>query len=400
MKILVLNAGSSSLKYQLLDMENEEVLAKGACGRIGIDGEIEHKTADGRKYEEKVSFPSHTEAFEKVAQLLTSSEYGVVKDLEEISAVGHRLVQGGEEFTESVCLTPKVLSDFEKYCELAPLHNPAGLSAIEACTKKMKPGTPQIAVFDTAFHQTMPPEAYLYGFPYEYYEKMGIRKYGFHGTSHRYVSKRAAQIVGKPIEELKIVTCHLGNGSSIAAVKGGRSIDTTMGFTPLDGLIMGTRSGSVDPSAVTYIMEKQNMTPAQMNDLLNKKSGYLGLSGVGSDNRDLQEAADNGNERAQITLKMQSYQIKKIIGGFAAAMGGLDIIVFTGGIGEHSEALRKDVCSDMQFLGISLDEEKNEKLSAKEAKISKDDSKVGVYIIPTNEELMIARDTKRIVEKG
>lgn len=400
MKILVLNAGSSSLKYQLLDMEKEEVLAKGVCGRIGIDGEIEHKTADGRKFEEKVSFPSHTEAFEKVAELLTSSEYGVIKDLGEISAVGHRLVQGGEEFAKSVRLTPEVLSSVEKYCELAPLHNPAGLSAVEACTKKIKPGTPQVGVFDTAFHQTMPPEAYLYGFPYEYYEKMGIRKYGFHGTSHRYVSKRAAQIVGKPIEELKIVTCHLGNGSSIAAVKGGKSIDTTMGFTPLDGLIMGTRSGSVDPSAVTYIMEKQNLTPAQMNDLLNKKSGYLGLSGIGSDNRDLQEAADNGNERAQITLKMQSYQIKKIIGSYAAAMGGLDIIVFTGGIGEHSEALRKDVCSDMQVLGILIDEEKNEKLSAKEAKISKDDSKVDVYIIPTNEELMIARDTKRIVEEG
>ena len=400
MKILVLNAGSSSLKYQLLDMDNEEVLAKGVCGRIGIDGEIEHKTADGRKFDQKVSFPSHTEAFEKVSELLTSSEYGVIKDLGEISAVGHRLVQGGEEFAKSVRLTPEVLLSVEKYCELAPLHNPAGLSAVEACTKKIKPGTPQVGVFDTAFHQTMPPEAYLYGFPYEYYEKMGIRKYGFHGTSHRYVSKRAAQIVGRPIEELKIITCHLGNGSSIAAVKGGKSIDTTMGFTPLDGLIMGTRSGSVDPSAVTYIMEKQNMTPAQMNDLLNKKSGYLGLSGIGSDNRDLQEAADGGNKRAQITLKMQSYQIKKIIGSYAAAMGGLDIIVFTGRIGEHSEALRKEVCSDMQVLGISLDEEKNDKLSAKEAKISKDESKVDVYIIPTNEELMIARDTKRIVEEG
>ncbi len=399
MKILVLNAGSSSLKYQLLDMENEEVMAKGVCGRIGIDGEIEHKRADGKRYEEKCNFPTHTEAFVKVTELLMSPQYGVIQKMDEIAAVGHRLVQGGEEFATSTLITPEVLKSVEKYCELAPLHNPAGLSAVRACEKVIAPGTPQVGVFDTAFHQSMPPKAYLYGLPYEYYQEMGIRKYGFHGTSHRYVSKRAAQLMGRPAEELKIVTCHLGNGSSIAAVSGGKSVDTTMGFTPLDGLLMGTRSGSVDPSAITYIMEKKKMTPAQMDNLLNKQSGYLGLSGIGSDDRDLHTAADQGNKRAQVTLQIQSYQIKKYIGSFAAAMGGIDAVVFTGGIGEHSKDVRRDVCKNMEFMGIELDEGKNKESSAVEAEISKPSSKVRVYIIPTNEELMIARDTQRIVQE-
>lgn len=399
MKILVLNAGSSSLKYQLLDMENEEVMAKGVCGRIGIDGEIEHKRADGKRYEEKCNFPTHTEAFVKVTELLMSPQYGVIQKMDEIAAVGHRLVQGGEEFATSTLITPEVLKSVEKYCELAPLHNPAGLSAVKACEKVIAPGTPQVGVFDTAFHQSMPPKAYLYGLPYEYYQEMGIRKYGFHGTSHRFVSERAAQLMGRPAEELKIVTCHLGNGSSIAAVSGGKSVDTTMGFTPLDGLLMGTRSGSVDPSAITYIMEKKKMTPAQMDNLLNKQSGYLGLSGIGSDDRDLHTAADQGNKRAQVTLQIQSYQIKKYIGSFAAAMGGIDAVVFTGGIGEHSKDVRRDVCKNMEFMGIELDEGKNEESSAVEAEISKPSSKVRVYIIPTNEELMIARDTQRIVQE-
>lgn len=397
MKILVSNAGSSSLKYQLINMDDGQVIAKGVCGRIGIGGEISHKTFDGRKFESDCDFPTHTEAFQKVVELLISKEYGVIQSMDEISAVGHRVVQGAEYFSESVLITPEVIDVICKVSDLAPLHNPAHILAIQACEKVLDPSTPQVAVFDTAFHQTMPPKAFLYGVPYEYYEKYNIRKYGFHGTSHRFVSNRLAALLGKDIKDLKIITCHLGNGSSITAIDGGKSVDTTMGFTPLDGLLMGTRSGAVDPSVVTYIMEKENLTPAQMSDLLNKKSGYLGVSGVSSDDRDLKAAAEEGNKRAQITREIQSYQIKKYIGSYAAAMGGVDAIVFTGGIGEHNAELRYNVCSDMEFMGIAIDADKNEEMNAKEAKVSAENSKVQVWVIPTNEELLIAQDTEKIV---
>ena len=397
MKILVSNAGSSSLKYQLINMDDGQVIAKGVCGRIGIGGEISHKTFDGRKFESDCDFPTHTEAFQKVVELLVSKEYGVIQSMDEISAVGHRVVQGAEYFSESVLITPEVIDVIRKVSDLAPLHNPAHILAIQACEKVLDPSTPQVAVFDTAFHQTMPPKAFLYGVPYEYYEKYNIRKYGFHGTSHRFVSNRLAALLGKDIKDLKIITCHLGNGSSITAIDGGKSVDTTMGFTPLDGLLMGTRSGAVDPSVVTYIMEKENLTPAQMSDLLNKKSGYLGVSGVSSDDRDLKAAADKGNKRAQITREIQFYQIKKYIGSYAAAMGGVDAIVFTGGIGEHNAELRYNVCSDMEFMGIAIDAAKNEEMNAKEAKVSAENSKVQVWVIPTNEELLIAQDTEKIV---
>ncbi len=397
MKILVSNAGSSSLKYQLINMDDGQVIAKGVCGRIGIGGEISHKTFDGRKFESDCDFPTHTEAFQKVVELLISKEYGVIQSMDEISAVGHRVVQGAEYFSESVLITPEVIDVIRKVSDLAPLHNPAHILAIQACEKVLDPSTPQVAVFDTAFHQTMPPKAFLYGVPYEYYEKYNIRKYGFHGTSHRFVSNRLAALLGKDIKDLKIITCHLGNGSSITAIDGGKSVDTTMGFTPLDGLLMGTRSGAVDPSVVTYIMEKENLTPAQMSDLLNKKSGYLGVSGVSSDDRDLKAAAEEGNKRAQITREIQSYQIKKYIGSYAAAMGGVDAIVFTGGIGEHNAELRYNVCSDMEFMGIAIDADKNEEMNAKEAKVSAENSKVQVWVIPTNEELLIAQDTEKIV---
>lgn len=397
MKILVSNAGSSSLKYQLINMDDGQVIAKGVCGRIGIGGEISHKTFDGRKFESDCDFPTHTEAFQKVVELLISKEYGVIQSMDEISAVGHRVVQGAEYFSESVLITPEVIDVIRKVSDLAPLHNPAHILAIQACEKVLDPSTPQVAVFDTAFHQTMPPKAFLYGVPYEYYEKYNIRKYGFHGTSHRFVSNRLAALLGKDIKNLKIITCHLGNGSSITAIDGGKSVDTTMGFTPLDGLLMGTRSGAVDPSVVTYIIEKENLTPAQMSDLLNKKSGYLGVSGVSSDDRDLKAAAEEGNKRAQITREIQSYQIKKYIGSYAAAMGGVDAIVFTGGIGEHNAELRYNVCSDMEFMGIAIDADKNEEMNAKEAKVSAENSKVQVWVIPTNEELLIAQDTEKIV---
>lgn len=400
MNILVINAGSSSLKYQLIEMENRLVLAKGVCGRIGIGGEISHKTHDGRRYDDTPDFPTHTEALMKVIELLTDKDYGVIKSLDEISAVGHRAVHGGEAFSESVIITDEVVQTISDLSELAPLHNPANVLGIKACQKVLKKGTPQVAVFDTAFHQTMQPKAYLYGLPYEYYEKYHIRKYGFHGTSHRYVSARVAKLMDKPVSELKIVTCHMGNGSSISAVDGGKSIEVTLGFTPLEGLLMGTRSGSVDPSAVTYLMEKESLSPSEMNEILNKKSGYLGLSGVSSDDRDLRKAAEEGNERAKITLEIQAYQVKKFIGSYAAAMGGLDAVVFTGGIGEHSEGLRSSVCKNMSLFGIELDEDINKEKNAQEAKISTDSSSVEVWIVPTDEELMIALDTERLVNEG
>ena len=396
MKVLVINAGSSSLKYQLMDMTDESILAKGLCERIGIDGRIIHKLPDGRKVELDCNFPTHTEAFEKLTELLTTGEYKVVDSLKEIDAVGHRMVHGGEKFTKSERITDELLAAYDALSDLAPLHNPAGVKAVKACQAVFGKDVPMVGVFDTAFHQTMPAKAYTYPVPYEYYEKYGVRRYGFHGTSHRYVSARLAELMGKDIKDLKIITCHLGNGSSITAVDGGKSVDTTMGFTPLDGLIMGTRSGSIDPSIVSYICEKEGKSVKDVVNMLNKKSGMEGVSGVSSDMREVIAAAEQGNERAQLTLDILSYQIKKYIGGFAAAMGGLDAILFTGGIGENDASLRYNVCSNMEILGIKVCKDCCEKASRKEMKFSTEDSKVECWVVPTDEELLIARDTRDI----
>lgn len=400
MKILVINAGSSSLKYQLIDMENEHVLAKGICERIGIDGSrIKHKTADGRELIEECPFPTHTDAFKKLAEVLVKGEYAVIGSLEEVSAVGHRIVQGAEYFSESVLVTEEVVQTIESISDLAPLHNPAHVQAIRACQAVFDESVPQVVVFDTAFHQTMPSKAFMFGVPFEYYEKYHVRRYGFHGTSHRFVSARLGEVMGRNIKDMKIITCHLGNGSSITAIDRGQSVDTSMGFTPLDGLLMGTRSGSVDPSVVLYIMEKENLTPNEMNNLLNKKSGSLGISGLTSDDRDLRKFAAEGNKRAILATEMQRYQIKKFIGAYTAAMGGLDALVFTGGIGENSKSLREAVCDHMEYLGIELDKERNIACNSTEAEISKPTSRVKVWIVPTNEELLIARDTLEIINR-
>ena len=397
MKILVINAGSSSLKYQLIDMEDESVIAKGNCERIGVDGLITHKV-NGYELKQEASFPTHAEAFEKLVEVLLNGEHAVIKSIKEISAVGHRIVQGAEIYTESVIITPEVIEKIEGIAELAPLHNPAHVLAMRACQKVFDKSVPQVCVFDTAFHATMPKKAYMFGVPYEYYEKYSIRKYGFHGTSHRFVSHELASLLNKDISELKIITCHLGNGCSIAAVDKGKVVDTSMGFTPLDGLIMGTRSGAVDPSVLTFIIEKENLSAKQLSDLLNKKSGYLGISGISSDHRDLCAAADNGNERAKIAIDMQIYQIQRYIGAYTAAMDGLDAIVFTGGIGENSPFLREAVCKGLKYFGVEIDKEKNvvrgktENLTAKGAKTQ-------VWAIATNEELLIARDTLQLVSK-
>ncbi|MCD8107581.1 MAG: acetate kinase [Oscillospiraceae bacterium] len=397
--VLVVNAGSSSLKYQLLNMDDESVLAKGNCDRIGIDGHLSHKVpSKGVELSEDCSFPTHTEAFEKLVEVLTSGEGKVIDSMSEISAVGHRVVHGGELYKETTLVTDKVIEDIDALSELAPVHNHPNALALRACKNVLAPGTPQVAVFDTAFHQTMPPKAFMFGLPYEDYKNYQVRKYGFHGTSHRFVTKALAEAMGKPMSELKIVSCHLGNGSSITAVDGGKSVDTTMGFTPLDGLLMGTRCGSVDPSAVTYVMEKHGFSAHEMSEYMNKKSGFLGMSGVGSDNREVCAAAAEGNERAQITLDILTYQIKKYIGSYAAAMNGLDAILFTGGIGENSSEVRGGVCKDMSFMGIEIDEELNNHTRGKLVKISTESSKVQVWIVPTNEELLIARDTLAVVE--
>lgn len=398
MNILVINAGSSSLKYQLININDETVICKGLCERIGIDGSITYRTGnDVTTYD--CSFPTHKEAFTEIVNVITTGDKAVINNLSEISAIGHRVVQGAEKFTESVLITQDVLDTIIDISDLAPLHNPAHVLAIKACQEVFGSNTPQVATFDTAFHQTMPPKAYMFALPYEYYEKYNIRKYGFHGTSHRYVSRRLADLLGKHIMDLKIVTCHLGNGASIAAIDCGRSVDTSMGFTPLDGLIMGTRSGSVDPSVLLYILEKEGIGYRELNDLLNKKSGFLGVSGITSDDRDLRKAAASGNRRAELSGKMQRYQIKKYIGAYAAAMGGLDAVVFTGGIGENSNPLREKVCDYMNFLGLDLDKDRNIKHNGKEAEISKPDSRVKVWIVPTNEELLIARDTAKILNR-
>ncbi|MBE6857536.1 MAG: acetate kinase [Ruminococcus sp.] len=399
MIILVVNAGSSSLKYQLINMEDESVIAKGNCDRIGIDGHISHKTLDGRAYDADCNFPTHTEAFMKLVETLTTGDASVIKSMDEISAVGHRIVQGAEIFNKTTLVTDEVIQQIDDLQELAPVHNHPHALALWACKKVIPANVPQVVVFDTAFHQTMPPKAFMFGLPYEDYEKYSVRKYGFHGTSHRFVSSALAEAMGKDVKDLKIVSCHLGNGSSITAVDGGKSVDTSMGFTPLDGVVMGTRTGCVDPSAVTYVAEKHGFTPKEMSDYMNKKSGFLGVSGVSSDNRDISEATANGNKRAQLVTDMLVYQIKKYIGSYAAAMNGLDAVLFTGGIGENAYDVRSAVCKDMDFFGIKLDESVNDGLRGKLAKISAPDSKVEVWVVPTNEELLIARDTLALISE-
>ena len=398
MKILVLNCGSSSLKYQLIDMETENVLAKGLCERIGIEGSrLKHQPAG----KEAVIFDdyqeNHSVSVKMVLDALTNPEYGVVKSMKEINAVGHRVVHGGEYFANSVIITPEVIEAIEKCCDLAPLHNPANLIGIQACQELM-PDTPMVGVFDTAFHQTMPPESYIYALPYEYYEKYKVRRYGFHGTSHRFVSEEAAKMMDRPYDQTKTITCHLGNGGSVCAVRNGKSIDTTMGFTPLEGLVMGTRAGDVDVAAVTYIMKKENLTVDEMDNILNKKSGVLGISGVSSDFRDIEEAAEHGNDRAETALDVFAYKVAKRIGAYAAAMNGVDAIVFTAGLGENSGTTRRAICDYLGFLGVHIDSYNNS-LRGKALEISATDSRVRVFVIPTNEELVIARDTKELLDK-
>lgn len=399
MIILVVNAGSSSLKYQLIDMKDESVIAKGNCDRIGIGGHISHKTSDGREFDADCNFPTHTEAFEKLVETLTTGDAAVIKSMDEISAVGHRIVQGAEVFDKTTLVTDEVIQKIDDLQELAPVHNHPHALALWACKKVIPANVPQVVVFDTAFHQTMPPKAYMFGLPYEDYEKLHVRKYGFHGTSHRFVSSALAEAMGKDIKDLKIVSCHLGNGSSITAVDGGKSVDTSMGFTPLDGVVMGTRTGSVDPSAVTFVADKHGFTPAEMSDYMNKKSGFLGVSGVSSDNRDISAAAAKGDKKSQLVTDMLVYEIKKYIGAYAAAMNGLDAVLFTGGIGENAFEVREAVCKDMEFFGIKLDEKANDGLRGKLQKISAPDSKVEVWVVPTNEELLIARDTLAMISK-
>ena len=398
MKILVLNCGSSSLKYQLMDSDTEAVLAKGLCERIGIEGSRLKHQPEGKKsvlFDDHMN--DHTDAVKMVLDALVDENHGVIQSISAINAVGHRVVHGGEYFASSVIITPEVKSAIEKCCELAPLHNPANLIGINACEKIM-PGVPQVAVFDTAFHQTMPERAYLYALPYEYYEKYKIRRYGFHGTSHKYVCAEAAKMINRPLEESKIITCHLGNGGSICAVRNGKSIDTSMGFTPLEGLVMGTRAGDVDAAVITFLMEKENLTPAEMDNILNKKSGVLGISGVSSDFRDLEGAVDEGNERAGTALDIFAYRVAKYIGEYAAAMNGVDCIVFTAGLGENSGSTRRLICDYLNFLGVHIDSYNNS-LRGEAIEISAPDSRIRVLVIPTNEELMIARDTKDLLDK-
>ncbi len=396
MNILVINAGSSSLKYQLIDMENESLLAKGLCERIGIDGRLTHKPQNGKPvYEADVPFPTHKEAIEAVLEKLTSKDYGVVETMAEIGAVGHRVLHGGIEFTESCVVDDACEAAIKKCFPLGPLHNPANLMGIKACQAAM-PGVPQVAVFDTSFGMSMTPEAYIYAIPYEYYENDSIRRYGFHGTSHRFVSARACEIMGK--KGTRVINCHLGNGSSVSARIDGKCVDTSMGLTPLEGLPMGTRSGNLDPAILQFIMNKYGYTADEMLNILNKKSGVLGISGVGSDFRDLEKAAKEGNERAQLALDKFAYEVRKNIGSYAAAMGGVDIITFTAGVGENGPDMRESICEGLGFLGVHVDHEKNQ-VRGKETDISAADSTVKVYVIPTNEELMIARDTLALVTK-
>ncbi|MFL0249890.1 acetate/propionate family kinase [Clostridium neuense] len=396
MKVLVVNCGSSSLKYQLINMEDEAVLAKGLVERIGIEGSVLTHKVNGEKYVIEEPMKDHTIAIKLVLNALVDKKHGVIKDMNEISAVGHRVVHGGEKYAKSVLIDDEVMKSIEECSKLAPLHNPPNIIGINAC-KELMPNTPMVAVFDTAFHQTMPDYAYLYALPYDLYKKHGIRRYGFHGTSHKFVSKAAADFLGKDIKDLKTVVCHLGGGASVTAVNGGKSVDTSMGFTPLAGLVMGTRSGDIDPAIVSFMIKELNMTPEEVDTTLNKKSGILGLSEIGSDMRDIKKGVREDNPRAKLVFNVFHYRIKKFIGAYAAAMNGLDCLVFTGGIGENSPENRHEICKDMDFLGIKADEEKNKEAIGIDTDISAKDSKVKVLVIPTNEELMIARDTKEIV---
>ena len=397
MNILVINAGSSSLKYQLLNPETQQVLAKGLCERIGIDGKFTYKPAGKEAIKEAdVAMPTHSEAIQAVLNALVDPKNGVIGSMKEIDAVGHRVVHGGEKFAKSVLITDEVMAAIEECNPLAPLHNPANIIGIKACQALM-PGTPMVAVFDTAFHQTMPPVAYTYALPYEYYEKDKVRRYGFHGTSHKYVAGRAAAMLGKPIEELKLISCHLGNGSSVTAIKGGKSVDTSMGFTPLAGLPMGTRTGDIDAGILEYLMGKYNMDIKEMLNIMNKKSGVLGISGVSSDFRDLEAAGKAGNQRAALAVEVFEYGVKKLIGSYAAAMGGVDAVIFTAGVGENGGGNRANIVSGLEFMGIKIDPEKN-KLRGEEVDISAEGATVRTLVIPTNEELMIAMDTAELVK--
>ena len=397
MKILVLNCGSSSIKYALYNMDDKSVMTLGGAERVGLDGAfVKVKLPNGEKKTVMHDIPEHTEGVKFIFSLLTDPEIGVIKDLNEIDAVGHRMVHGGEKFNKSVVLTDEVLKTFEECIDLAPLHNPANLKGVKAVSELM-PGLPQVGVFDTAFHQTMPAHSYLYAIPYELYEKYGVRRYGFHGTSHRYVSKRVCDFLGVNPADKKVITCHIGNGGSIAAVDGGKCVDTSMGLTPLEGLMMGTRSGDIDGGAITFLEKKLGLDADGMSNLLNKKSGVLGITGISSDMREIESANDEGNERAKLALDMYSYRIKKYVGAYAAAMGGCDIIVFTAGVGENQASMREDVCKNMEYMGVKLDVEKNKTIRGEEAIISTPDSKVTVCVIPTDEELMIATDTMNLL---
>ena len=396
MNVLVINCGSSSLKFQLINSDSEQVLAKGLCERIGIDGSLTYQPAGEEKVKTDKEMPTHTEAIQFVIDALTDAQTGVVKSLEEIGAVGHRVVHGGEKFASSVVITDEVYQAIEECNDLAPLHNPANLIGIAACQKLM-PGTPMVAVFDTAFHQTMPQKAYMYGLPYEYYEKYKVRRYGFHGTSHSFVSKRAAELVGKPYDQVKTIVCHLGNGASVCAVENGKSVDTSMGLTPLEGLVMGTRSGDIDPAILEFIAKKENLDIAGLMNMLNKKSGVFGLSNnLSSDFRDLAAGAAEGNVPAKIALEVFSYRVAKYIGSYAAAMNGVDVIAFTAGIGENDGGVREMVMQYLGYLGVEMDEKANA-TRGEEITISTPDSKVTVMVIPTNEELAIARETVALI---
>ena len=398
MKILVINCGSSSLKYQLIDMQGEKVLCKGLCERVGMESSMITHEANGNKATTPAIFPTHTEAFAEVVKKMTTGDGKVIDDVSEINAIGHRVVHGGEKFQASCLITPEVIETLRELSPLAPLHNPAGILGIEAA-KKVFGDIPNVAVFDTAFHSTMPPKAFMYAIPYEYYEKYGVRRYGFHGTSHFYVSHRCADKMGKPIEDLKLITCHLGNGSSVAAVDHGKVVDTSMGFTPLDGFMMGTRSGGVDPSVVTFMMKKLGLTPDEMDTILNKQSGVNAISGVSSDDRDICAAQNAGNKRASLAHEMQAYEIAKFIGSYIAAMNGVDGIVFTGGIGENGHWLRSRICSYLGYMGVQIDEELNQAtVKGAEAELTDPSAKVRVFILATDEELVIAQETQKVVE--
>jgi len=395
MKVLVVNCGSSSIKYQLFEMNDESVLAKGLVERIGLEGSVlTHEPTGKEKMVINANISNHTIGIGLVLEALVDANHGVISSMKEIDAIGHRGVHGGEKFSDSVLVTPDVIKAIEECIEMAPLHNPPNISGIDACTELM-PGVPQVAVFDTAFHQTMPKKAYMYALPYEAYEKYGVRRYGFHGTSHKYVSQRVAELMGKDYKDLKIITCHLGNGSSVAAIQKGQCVDTSMGFTPLEGLVMGTRCGNIDPAIIPFLMKKESMTMEEIDTYINKKSGVLGISGVSSDFRDIEKAAAGGNERAQLALDMFTYEVVKFIGSYAAAMNGVDAIIFTAGVGENAIGMREAITSGVEYLGTKIDKEKNN-VRGKEREISVDGSKVKVFVIPTNEELVIARDTKKI----